>query len=172
MQRRLAYEEAQKREEARVAEVGRGVLQGWAFSEERCGLGSGMVFCGLGQVPGCCTGTPDNTEAATWPLKPPPAMSGHPRPQTLRKQREKDEELQRLQEQRDAENARRALERKLELKTKTEEVGGGWGSCCMLRDCACSNAQICRNTGHAGRAVEVLLNWVRVAVCRACGSSH
>ncbi len=42
--------------------------------------------------------------------------------QTLRKQQEKDEELRKLQQQRNSENARKALERKLELKTKVEEV--------------------------------------------------
>ena len=42
--------------------------------------------------------------------------------QTLRKQQEKDEELRRLQQQRNADNARKALERKLDLKTKVEEV--------------------------------------------------
>lgn len=42
--------------------------------------------------------------------------------QTLQKQHEKDQEVQRLQDMRAAENARRALERKLELKTKLEKV--------------------------------------------------
>ena len=45
----------------------------------------------------------------------------------LRKQREKDEELARAKAEREAENARRALERKLQLQDKVGGSGMGWG---------------------------------------------
>jgi hypothetical protein len=46
----------------------------------------------------------------------------------LRKQREKDEELARARAEWDADNARRSLERKLQLQDKV-------GSCCRFACC-------------------------------------
>jgi len=45
--------------------------------------------------------------------------------QVLRKQREKEEELARLKAERDEQNARRALERKLQLNDKVGARGSG-----------------------------------------------
>lgn len=62
------------------------------------------------------------------------------RSQVLRRQREKDEELAHTAAEREADNARRALERKLQLQDKASELGGEGSAPALIAGPACRGA--------------------------------
>jgi hypothetical protein len=88
-------------------------------------------------------------------------------PQVLRKQREKDEQLAQVKAERDAENARRCLERKLQLHDKVRRVGG---TCNNLRSLPVAGLQLAARTrcqtaaarGQRARTICLLVSRARM----------